>query len=436
MNKRQVIILWIIAIALGGGVASIKFGQKHASAATTARMPGQKLLDSLPVAEAAEIDIQGVGDVTKLAKKAGKWVVSQRDDYPANASTVTEFLDTLEELKVTQGIQAGPSLAPRFGLDESATSTEKRGVTVSIKDTRGKPLATVSIDRRAAAEAPTSPYGGAPNGRFIRNHDDSKAIYRVSESFAALSNDPKRWLAEGFIQIEKIKSIAITQPDKTDLAWKLARETEEAAFTLSGAAAGETLDTTATDPLKSLFSYSKFDDVIPAAKTAELTQPTGKRCATIETLEGFTYTLTFTPLKPAATPPPAPNPASPTPPASDNYVLTVAVAAELPKERRKAEGEKPEDAKAKDTAFTERLKTLSERLEKDKAFAERNFKVSKSTIEPLLKERAALLKKDAPAGTTPPAAGMTPPSVPSALSRPATAVTPPVTIPPQPAAGQ
>ena len=96
MNKRQVIILWIIAIALGGGVASIKFGQQHATAATTARMPGQKLLESLPVAEVAEIEIQGIGDATKLAKKAGKWVVAQRDDYPANASTVTEFLDTLE----------------------------------------------------------------------------------------------------------------------------------------------------------------------------------------------------------------------------------------------------------------------------------------------------------------------------------------------------
>ena len=72
MNKRQVIILWIIAIALGGGVAFIKFGQKQATAATTARQPGQKLLDSFPVAEVAAIEIQGIGDTTSLVKKDGK----------------------------------------------------------------------------------------------------------------------------------------------------------------------------------------------------------------------------------------------------------------------------------------------------------------------------------------------------------------------------
>ena len=431
MNKRQVIILWIIAIALAGGVAFIKFGQKQATAATTSRQPGQKLLDSFPVAEVAAIEIQGIGDATNLVKKDGKWLVSQRDDYPANFASVNDFLDTLEELKVTQGIQAGPSLAPRFGLDETATTAEKRGVTVSLKNTGGKELAKVSIDRKAAAESAASPYGGAPNGRFIRNHDDIKAIYRVNETFAALSNDPKRWLADGFIQVEKIKSISVTQPDKADVAWKLARETEDAAFALSGAAAGETLDTAATDPLKSLFSYARFDDVIPAAKLADRVQATGKRSATIETVDGVTYTLAFTPLKPAATPP-APNPASPAPPPTETYALTVTVVAELAKERKKVEGEKPDDAKAKDTAFAERLKTLTERVEKEKALAGRNFEVSKFTLDALLKERSALLKKDAPAAATPAPATILPVNPPP-VKPTVEAVTPPVAIPPQPA---
>ncbi|KAB2640889.1 MAG: DUF4340 domain-containing protein [Verrucomicrobia bacterium] len=412
MNKRQVIILWIIAIALGGGVAFIKFGQKHATAGTTDRQPGQKLLESFAVAEVAAIEIQGIGDVTNLVKKDGKWLVAQRDNYPANFTAVSEFLDTLEELKVTQGIQAGPSFAPRFGLDESATTNEKRGITASFNNADGKQLAKLSIDRRSAAETPASPYGGAANGRFIRNHDDLNAIYRVSEAFPALSNQPKRWLADGFIQIEKIKSIVVTQPDKADVAWKLERASEDGAFTLAGAAAGETLDTAATDPLKSLFSYAKFDDVIPTAKTAERIQPTGKRTATIETVEGFAYTLTFTPLKPGSTPPPAPKPAMQQPPADDNYAVTVAVTATLPKERKKPESEKPEDAKTQDAAFVARLKTLTEQLEKAKSLADRSFEVSKFTLDPLLKERAALLKKDAPAATTPPTATLPQPGGP------------------------
>ncbi|MEI6674532.1 MAG: hypothetical protein WCO57_05085, partial [Verrucomicrobiota bacterium] len=323
----------------------------------------------------------------------------------------------------------------RFGLDEAATTPEKRGLTAVFKNAKGDELAKVSIDRRAAAENAASPYGGAPNGRFIRNHKDSMSIYRVNEGFASLSDDPKRWLAEGFVQVEKIKSVAVTQPDKTDLAWKLTRDTEDGPFTLVGAATGETLDSAATDPLKTLFSYARFDDVIAAAQAAERLQPTGKRIATIETIEGFTYTLTFTPLKPATTPPPAPNPANPanpTPPATDNYALTVAVTAELPKERKKAEGEKPEDAKTKDSAFTERLKTLTQRLEKEKALAGRTFEVSKSTLEALLKERSGLLKKDAPAAT-PPAAGMPQPGARPPANRRIETYTPPIAIPPMPA---
>ena len=144
-------------------------------------------------------------------------------------------------------------------------------------------------DSRVAAENPASPNGGASNGRYVRNHKDkdNNSIYRVSEAFTSLSEEPKRWLADGFIQIEKIKAISVTQPDKTDVAWKLSRDTEDAPFSLAGAAPTETLDATATDPLKSLFSYARFDDVIIASKAAERIQPTGKRCATIETVEGL-----------------------------------------------------------------------------------------------------------------------------------------------------
>ncbi len=431
MNKRQVIFLWLIAIALGGAVAYVKCGQKQATATTTARSAGQTLFVAFPATEVAGIDIQGIGNVTNLVKKDGLWIVTQRDDYPANVNMVNEFIRTLEDLKVTQGIQAGPSFAPRFGLDEAATTAEKRGLTAVFKNAKGDELAKVSIDRRVAAENAASPYGGAPNGRFIRNHKDSNSIYRVNEGFASLSDDPKRWLAEGFTQVEKIKSVAVTQPDKTDLAWKLTRDTEDGPFALVAAAAGETLDTAATDPLKSLFSYARFDDVISAASTAERLQPTGKRIATIETIEGFTYTLTFTPLKPATTPPPAPNPASPTPPATDNYALTVAVTAELPKERKKAEGEKSEDAKTKDSAFTDRLKILTQRLDKEKALAGRTFEVSKFTVDALLKERSALLKKDAPV-TPPPATGMPQPGAPPAATKPIETFTPPIAIPPMP----
>ena len=425
MNKRQVIILWVIAIALGGAVTAVKLTQKDTTKSATQRAPGQTLFESFPATDVSTVEIQGAGSSVTLAKKDAKWTVAQRDGYPANSTYVNEFIRTLSELKVTRGMEAGPSFAPRFGMDENATKAEDRGLTATFKDTSGKELAKVSLGKNIESGADANPMGGAMSvGRYIRNHADESGFYAISEMFPSVSVEVPRWLNDSFISPEKIKSISISQKDKDEPAWKLVRDTEEAEFKLEGAAAGEVLDTAATSPLKSLFSYARFEDVVPADKVAERAEATGKRSAVIETFEGFTYTLTLTPVKGA----------------DDKQLMTVTVAAELPKERKKEKDEKPEDAKTKDTAFTERLKTLTEKLEKEKALAGRTFEVSKSTVEALLKERDQLITK----ATPPPAAAdankgsveqhpggiIASPARQTATTPPIEAVTPPISIPP------
>jgi hypothetical protein len=386
MNKRQVIILWIIAIALGAAVTAVKLTQKDTSKSATHRAPGQTLFESFPAADVSTVEIQGAAESVTLTKKDGTWVVAERDGYPANSTSVNEFIRTLSELKVTRGMEAGPSFAPRFGMDEDSANPAERGLSATFKDAAGKPLAKVSLGKNIESGADAGPMGGATSvGRYIRNHADESGFYAISEMFPAVSTEAARWLADDFISPEKIKAITLSQKDKSETAWKLTRETEEAEFKLDGAAPSEVLDTTATSPLKSLFSYARFEDVVPAEKVAERAAADGKRNATIETFEGFTYSLTITPVKGA----------------EDKLLMTVTVAAELPKERKKEEGEKPEDAKAKDEAFTQRVKTLTEKLDKAKLFIGRAFEVSKTTIDPLLKERAQLIT----APTPPPAAG-------------------------------
>lgn len=438
MNKRQVTILWVIAIALGAAVTAVKLSQNQATRSATKRGPRQTLFESFPAADVAAITIKGEGDNTvDIAKKDGKWLLAQRDGYPANSTYVNDFLRTLGELKVTIGMEAGPSFAPRFGMDESSSKPDDHGLTASFKDSAGKEIAKISLGKNIENGAAPSPMGGNNAvGRYVRNHADDSGFYEVSEMFPSVSADAKRWLDDTFFNPEKIKAITVSQPGKTEPAWKLTRESEEAEYKLEGAAATEVLDTTATSPLKSLFSYARFEDVIPASKIGEKTGPEAKRIATIETFEGFVYTVTFALAKPAA--PGAPAGPGAEPPATDNFLLTVSVTAELPKERKKADGEKPEDAKTKDAAFTERLKTLTEKLAKEKALAGVTFEVSKSTLDPLLKDRAGLITK-----ATPPApegadtggvqklpGGMiaTPPH--SAVSAPVEAFTPPISIPP------
>ena len=147
MNKRQVIILWVIAIALGVAVTVVKISQHQASHSATKRSPGQMLFESFPGAEANSIEILGVNSTVTLNRKDGKWVVNQRGDYSANHTFVNDLIRTLGDLKITHSLQAGPSLAPRFGMDETATKPEAHGLTAIFKDASGKEVAKVSLGK-------------------------------------------------------------------------------------------------------------------------------------------------------------------------------------------------------------------------------------------------------------------------------------------------
>ncbi len=416
MNKRQVTILWVIAIALGAAVTAVKVSQNQSTRSATKRSQGQTLFDSFPANDAASIEIQGATGSVTLSKKDGKWGVTQRDGYPANNTFVNDFIRTLGELKITLGMEAGPSFAPRFGMDETATKPADRGLTATFKDAAGKEIAKVSLGKNIDSNSAPSPMGGSSAvGRYVRNHADDSGFYAVSEMFPSVSDDAKRWLDSGFINPEKINAITLSQPGKSEIDWKLTRDDENAEFKLDAAAATEVPDTAVTSPLKSLFSYASFDDIVPTHQVSERIDTEAKRTAIIETIEGFTYTIQISPTKPA----------------TDNFLLTVEVAAEIPKERKKSEGEKPEDAKTKDTAFSERQKILTEKLTKEKALAGITFQVAKSTVDPLLKDHAALITK----ATPPPADGAPTGSVQElpggVIARPPTsATTPPISVPP------
>ena len=188
MNKRQVIILWVIAVALGAAVTTVKLSQKQSNGSAIKRSPGQTLFESFPAAEASTVEIQGAGGTVTLAKKEGKWVVAQRDGYPANNTYVNDFIRTLGELKVTLALEAGPSFAPRFGMDETATKPADRGLTETFKDASGKDLAEVSLGKNIESGSSPSPMGGGGAvGRYIRNHADESGFYAVSEMFPSVS---------------------------------------------------------------------------------------------------------------------------------------------------------------------------------------------------------------------------------------------------------
>jgi hypothetical protein len=451
MNKRQVVVLWIVALVLASAAYFSWSGKSKSSESKTERSRGQTVLSDFVTDQVAKIKVNSGETSTTLVRKDGKWTVEERGGYPAKSSTVNEFLDSLSEVKVVEGVEAAPSYAPRFGMDPSSSKPEERGIEVVLSNDAGTELAHITLGKniQPGGEDPMASMmggGGGVAGRFLRNHADESGVYKVSEMFSAMTAEPKGWLNTEFVKIEKIKSVSVSpkgEPDK--VAWKVTRADENGEFTLDAPKAGETLDATAGGSLKSLLSYASFEDVIPAAKAGELAKPQETRTAKIETFEGFVYTITLTPTE---TEKPKEGEA-PAPPPEESYLMTVDVEGTVPAERKKEEKESAEDAKAKDDAFIKRKEELEKRLAAEKALAGKTFKVTKSTVDGLLKERSEIAPQQAPGGAasaTPapgaqpgqpagfPGSGVTTPpvQVPPAPPRrkPVEAVTPPIAIPP------
>lgn len=377
MKPRTVIILWIIALLLGVSVFAVKKSAGDNIKSSTQRSAGQALIADFPAKEITSIHLADADLSVTLQQKDGNWIVVERDDFKANSTEIIEFLRTLIELKVTQGIEAGPSFAPRFGMDETSSDPAQRGITATFKDASGKSLSTISFGKNLDSVASSSPFGGGSVGRFVRNHADESGFYAVSELFPALSADPKNWLADEFFKIEKIQSIALTQPGTDQNEWELVRDTEEADFTFTSAFPGVKIDTSAVAPLKSLFSFARFDDVVPNAEIKNRANPDKLQTATIKTFEGITYVLSLQPSKSN----------------SENFLLNVKVSGELPDKRKPAENEKPEDAAAADKAFDERRKAIADSIAQTRKIEPITFEVSKFTVDALLKSRTDLMDK-------------------------------------------
>jgi hypothetical protein len=422
MSKRQVIVLWAIALLLVVTLIAVKSSRQDDFQSATERTRGDTLLAEFEPAEVAKLEIRNGENLTIASKKDGQWVITNRDDYPADAAAINELLRKVDEVKVTQGIEADPSFAPRFGMDPKASDDSDKGTELTLSNDAGTGLAHLTFGKNLESESnPMSPFGGGGStGRFILNHSDTSGVYITSELFPTLNADASTWLAEDFIKIENIKSVTVSEAGKPDAtAWKLTREDNAKDFTLEGRKDDEQIDNPALSAYKNFLAYARFEDLVPTAETGEAWQTEQKQTAIIETFDGFTYNIEFGPLKDDA----------------ESQLMTVKLEADIASEREKKEDETEEAAKAADEAFATSKKSLEEKLAAEKQFEGRTYKVAKYTLDPLLKKRADFIQDPnaAPPAAGPPGQGGFPPGFNPGQARPRVqAVTPPVAIPPRP----
>src|SRR5881628_2104374 len=373
MNQKQLLIIVVVALVLGGFVLYSN-KQKSASFQRGERIAGEKLLGDFPVKDVAHITLrQRTGEVNLV--KADVWTVKERDGYPAHEEDIIEFARKLWDLKAAQSQKIGESQLGRLELlppDKGATNS---GTLVELKGKDGKLIKSVVFGKKSMRESGESSLGGSggwPNGRWLYLPDKPGTAYLVSEAFSEIEPKPERWLKKDMFKVEKLKVVSVTHTNATN-SWKLTRETANGVLSLADAKPGEQLDTGKSSPAGNALSYPSFTDVISPQAKPEETGMDNPILAKLETFDGFSYTVKIS-----------------TKTNDDNYYVNTTVSADLPGERTPGKDEKPEDKEKLDKEFKEKTAKLKEKLDKEKAYEKWTYLVSKWTIDPLLKERKDL----------------------------------------------
>ena len=386
MNKKQFIVLLVLVVVLGA--AGLKVYQKNKASYQGGgrKTVGAKLLGELPVNDVAAIEIKGGTNQLDLVKKDNLWRVKQRHDYPANFGEISGFLLKAADLKAAQTEEIGPSHLGRYKLLPPGPATNT-AVLVELRDASGKSIKSLLLGkthmRKSDRPSPMGEMGeseGYPDGRYVMVGSDSKNVAVISDPLSNIEPKPEQWLNKDFFKVEKIRSIAVTQPVATN-SWKVTRDTETATeWKLADAKPDEKLDSAKTSSFSYALNSPSFNDVLPGDTKPEelgLDKPT---TITLETFDNFTYNIKVGTKT------------------NDNVPMAITVTAQIPSERVAGKDEKPEDKTKLDKEFKEKQSKLQEKLAQDQAYGKWIYQVSSWSVDSVLKDRKDLLaeKKEEP----------------------------------------
>ncbi|HVU27339.1 MAG TPA: DUF4340 domain-containing protein [Verrucomicrobiae bacterium] len=381
MNRKQFIILIVLVVVIGGA-AWRHHRLQTASWNNSNPQLGGKLLGNFQVNDVAQIRIaQGTNEVI-LLKTNDLWRVSERGNYPADFSKISQFLIKLRDLKIVQTMEAGPSQWPQLGLGAPGQGTNSATM-LGFFDASGKPVQILLLGKNHLHESQqVSPEGeneNWPDGRYVLASTNSPTVVVISDTLSEAAPLVSQWLDKTFFKVEKPQSISVNYPAATN-SWKLFRGSETNDWKLADAKPDEKLDDAQATTIANALSSPNFNDVAIDLKPAQtgLDKPTRVE---IKTLDGFDYSINVG-LQ-----------------TNDNYYFALnKMTGTFPTEHQPEKDEKPQDKTARDKAFQDNLKKLQDKLAQENALTNWIYEVPSWSLDSLLKKRSQLLVAE-PAAT-------------------------------------
>ena len=307
------------------------------------------------------------------------WSVGSRWNHPTDSDKIGELLETVWQLERLRYVKAGPSQHGRLGLLPPGEDGGS-GTLITFRNAEGTPDASLLLGKEYIPRTATgtSQDSSLPQGRYVMPDGKAEAISLVSDTFDSVTTDATLWLDKEFFKVDKLKSARVVHPDEAD-SWSVSRENDTEDMVLAELPEDRELDSTKSYSLKNILGFPEFDDVMDPETPESDSGMDNPVVATLETFDGFTYTIRIGKAQ-----------------EDDKHPFSVQVAADIPSEREAEEGESEEDKQKLDEEFAARKATLEEKLEKESRFGNWLYLVPEWRVDTLLYKRADLLKEPEP----------------------------------------
>jgi hypothetical protein len=251
--------LLVVLIALAGGGTWII--QHRSSPGTGGK--GDVLLKELPLTDIAFIKIQGADNEVALAKKAGRWVVENRYDYPADFTKISDFVHKLKNAKIGRRFPVREDVRKRLRLNrptQPGMGEAEKGIEVQIKNSAGDMVADVlfGIARRLDGT-------GVPDSQYLM-FGESSSVYLVDTPFSALAKAPQEWLDAPIIEVpaKQIRKIELYRPDIDTPAYVVERAAVGADLVPVLQPNQNALEESLVNRIEWAMTYLPLQDILPA----------------------------------------------------------------------------------------------------------------------------------------------------------------------------
>lgn len=350
MNKKQLTAAIIIFLALLV-VCILNLKKEDSDWEKGSYNEKSLLIKNFELNKVAKFAITNGKETAEMAVKKDKWVVLQKNSYPANFAKIKDFMIKIHELKIAQRIRMKKTGLGKLKLlpPEGNKENFQTGTKLAFYDDKDQIIAEMILGEKHYAKENPNPYAPPPaDGRYLMVKGKKMPVL-ITDPLQEVNPNPSLWLDKDFININKIKSVSWTDETGTT-QWTIERKDEKSPFALADIKNNEKPNPQKMQGITSAFNAISFTDVFLPNNIDEKNFGLDKaEKISIETFDGITYGIHIG-LQ------------------DQKAFAKIAIDANFAEKRIPEKDEKPEDKEKLDKEFDGNLTKLKDKLAKEKFY--------------------------------------------------------------------